>query len=167
MNIRLRELTAHDIKAIGRWPPYPPEFGDLDYALRNGGWLADFGGGPDIRYFAVEQAGCLIAFTLLAKTGEDEAEFRIALRAGRIGQGLGGVVTALTLDEGFGRLCLSRIHLIVRENNHRAARLYARLGFVGRGACRKTVNGKQAHFLLMELPKASYSKRTKAGALCR
>ncbi len=156
--MQLRNLTPDDVAAIGNWPPYPSDFRDLDYALRSGGWLDDYRNRPDTRCFAAEQAGELVAFTLLSKTGEAEAEFRIALRADKTGQGLGGAITAMTLAKGFGEAGLSRIHLIVRKNNPRAVRLYARLGFAERGECYKSVNGKRTHFLIMELPKESYLK---------
>ena len=155
--IQLRNLVPDDMGAIRGWPPYPPEFGDLDYALRSNGWLTEYWNKPETRCFAVEQAGELIAFTILFKTGEAEAEFRVALRADRTGQGLGGAITSMTLTKGFSELGLSRIHLIVRRNNPRAIRLYARLGFTERGECFKSINGKQAHFLIMEVLRESYS----------
>lgn len=155
--IQLRNLVPDDMDAISGWPPYPPEFKDLDYALRSNGWLAEYRSKPDTWCFVAEQSGELIAFTILSKTGEAEAEFRIALRADRTGQGLGGAITSMTLAKGFSELGLSRIHLIVRKNNPRAIRLYARLGFAKRGECFKNINGKQAHFLIMELLKESYS----------
>jgi RimJ/RimL family protein N-acetyltransferase len=157
--IQLRNLVQGDIDAIRDWPPYPREFEDLDYALRNRGWLVEFRNKPDTWCFAVEQSGELIAFTILCKTGKDAAEFRIALRADRIGQGLGGTITTTTLAKGFTEIGLSRIHLIVRKNNPKAIRLYARLGFSERGECFKSINGKQAHFLIMDLLKESYSAK--------
>lgn len=155
--IQLRNLSTDDMAVIRSWPPYPLEFEDLDYALRNNGWLTEYRNKPDTWCFAVEQSGELIAFTILSKTGKDEAEFRIALRADRTGQGLGGAITAMTLARGFAEIGLSRIHLIVRKNNPRAIRLYSRLGFAERGECFKNINGKQAHFLIMDLLKEAYS----------
>lgn len=143
--------------AISGWPPYPPEFEDLDYALRSNGWLTEYQNKPDTWFFAAEQVDELIAFTILSKTGEAEAEFRIALRADRAGQGLGGVITTMTLAKGFTEIGLSRIHLIVRKNNPRAIRLYRHLGFAERGECFKSINEKQTHFLIMDLLKESDS----------
>ncbi|MBI1865452.1 MAG: GNAT family N-acetyltransferase [Nitrospirae bacterium] len=142
--------------AIKNWPPYPPEFEDLDYALRSNGWLIEYWNKPNTWCFAVEQSGDLVAFTILSETGDAEAEFRIALRADRTGQGLGGVITNKTLAKGFAEIGLTRVHLIVRKDNPRAIRLYARLGFAERGECYKRINGKQAHFLIMDLLKESY-----------
>jgi len=153
--IQLRNLVPDDMVAIRGWPPYPPEFEELDYALRNNGWLTEYRNKPDTWCFAVEQAGQLIAFTILSKTGEAEAEFRIALRADRTGQGLGSAITTMTLAKGFTEIGLSRIHLIVRKNNPMAIRLYTRLGFTERGECFKSINGRQVHFLTMELLKGS------------
>lgn len=63
----------------------------------------------------------------------------------------------MTMAKGFTEIGLSRIHLIVRKNNPMAIRLYTRLGFAERGECFKNINGKQVHFLTMELLKESYS----------
>ncbi len=155
--IQLRNLLPDDLAAIRDWPPYPPEFKNLDYALRGNGWLDEYRSKPDTRCFAAMQAEELVAFTILSKTGDAEAEFRIALRGDRIGQGLGRAITAMTLARGFAEIGLGRIHLIVRKDNPRAMRLYRRLGFVEHGECVKNVNGKQVHFLIMELGKESYS----------
>ena len=144
---------------ISSWPPYPPEFEELDYALRSNGWLVEYQNKVDARFFAVEYLGELIAFTILSKTGETEAEFRIALRADRIGQGFGRAITNMTLAKGFTAIGLTRIHLIVRKNNHRAISLYKSFGFTVRGECFKSVNGKQVHFQVMELLKESYPQK--------
>lgn len=148
---------------IRGWPPYPPEFEDLDYALRGNGWLTAYRNRPDTLCFAAEQADELVAFTILSKTGEAEAEFRIALRADKTGQGLGNAITLMTLAKGFTEMGLSRVHLIVRKNNPVAIRLYRRLGFSERGECAKNINGKQAHFLMMDLARESYATLAGAG----
>jgi len=155
--IQLRNLVPDDMRAIRDWPPYPPEFEDLDYALRINGWLTEYQNKPDTWCFAVEREGELIAFTILSKTKEAEAEFRIALRADKTGQGLGGAITTTTIEKGFTEIRLARIHLIVRKNNPSAIHLYTRLGFAEQGECFKTINGKQTHFLAMELTRESYS----------
>ncbi|MBI3562835.1 MAG: GNAT family N-acetyltransferase [Gammaproteobacteria bacterium] len=155
-DLSLRPLHAADVAAIASWPVYPPEFTDLDYALRAQGWLAEHLHQPDTWVFAAHQADELIAFTMMAKTSEREAEFRIALRADKIGQGLGRLITGMTLAKGFTQLGLSRVHLIVRKNNPRAIHLYQRLGFVARAACWKEINGKRVHFLEMDLLKQHY-----------
>jgi len=101
----------------------------------------------------VERDGEMIAFTLLSKTGADEAEFRIAVRADSIGSGLGSSIAALTFEQEFSAMGLSRIHLLVRKSNTRAAGLYRRLGFVERGEIQKTVNGELTDLYIMDLDK--------------
>ncbi|MHB8388319.1 MAG: isochorismatase family protein [Acidobacteriaceae bacterium] len=150
---RLRRLTAEDAARIARWPAYPREFEDLDYALRPNGWLDEFRDQPGALSFVAEESGEPVGFTILARTGDAEAEFRMALRADRVGSGLGRKLASETLSVGFGELGLSRIHLVVRQNNPRAIRLYERLGFLKRGECRKTFNGTPAQFLVMDLQK--------------
>ncbi|HJW04627.1 MAG TPA: GNAT family protein [Azospira sp.] len=156
--ISLRPLAARDAEAIANWPAYPAEFADLDYALRPGGWLTEFGHRPDAWLYAAEHGGELVAFTLLAATAPGEAEFRIALRPDRTGQGLGAAITVATLGQGFGVLGLRRIHLLVRSNHPRAQALYQRLGFSRRGECHKVVNHRPTDFYLMDILGQSYRK---------
>lgn len=154
--LQLHHLSTDDVAIIRNWPSYPAEFEDLDYALRDNGWLTEFRNKPETWCFAVKQSGKLIAFTILSKTDKDEAEFRIALRADKTGQGMGNAITNMTLAKGFSEIDLFRIHLIVRKNNKRAIHLYTRLGFTERGDCVKSFNGKQTHFLIMDLLKEAY-----------
>lgn len=149
--IHLRPLEARDRESIANWPAYPAEFAELDYALRPGGWLTEFGNRPDAWLYAAEQGGELLAFTLLAATTPGEAEFRIALRPDRTGRGLGAAITVATLGQGFDALGLRRIHLLVRSNHHRAKALYQRLGFSRQGQCRKVVNHQPTDFHLMDI----------------
>ena len=153
--IELRVIEKADVTSIQNWPSYPPEFEDLNYALRDNGWLAEYRNKPDTWIYVAEQAGEIVAFTILSRTGEAEAEFRIALRADKLGQGMGGTITSMTLAKWFGEIQLACIHLIVRRNNPRAIRLYQRLGFTEHGECLKNVNGKQVNFLAMEISRES------------
>lgn len=146
----LRPLADQDAARIARWPAYPAEFADLDYALRDRGWLSDYRHRPAARCFVAEAAGDLLGFTILAKTGATEAEFRIALRPDLIGAGLGQHLARRTLALAFDEPGLMRVHLLVRLNNPRAIRLYQRLGFVPRETRRETFNGKEAEFLVMD-----------------
>lgn len=149
--MRLRSLSGSDVNQIGQWPPYPGDMEQMDYALREKGWLYEFLQKPGTSCYAVEEDGDLIGFTILAKTGEKDAEFRIALRADKTGLGLGASITRMTLRKGFEDLGLHRIHLIVRKNNMRGIKLYQRLGFVDRGECRKEIQGTPVDFRLMDI----------------
>lgn len=154
----IRPLVGSDAAAIESWPAYPPEFEELDYALRNDGWLAEFDGRPDTWLYAAEQAGELVGFTILSMTAPGEAEFRIALRADKLGQGLGRSISIGTLTKGFGECGLARIHLVVRKNNRRAIELYRRLGFTHRGECRMSINNRPTDFFLMDLQRQELAK---------
>ena len=148
--IVLRPVTADDRIAITQWPAYPAEFSELDYALRANGWVDEFQGKPDNWVYAAELDKALVAFTLLATTGKQEAEFRIALHPYYLGQGFGRRITLNTLELGFRDKGLQRIHLIVRKNNPRAIRLYTGIGFSVYGCCIQPVNGKPVEFQRME-----------------
>jgi len=158
--IRMKELTDSDVGQIRRWPPYPGDMEQMDYALREKGWLGEFLLKPDTSCYAVEDEGDLIGFTILAKTSETDAEFRIALRTDKTGLGLGKEITCMTLQKGFEDLGLSRIHLIVRKNNVRGIKLYQRIGFVDRGECQKEIQGSPVDFWLMEICREEYAEIT-------
>ena len=154
--IQLRDITDNDRVEIEHWPSYPADFQDLDYALREGGWLDEYRERPETWCFAAEEAGELIGFTILSKTGTDDAEFRIALRPDKTGGGLGTFVTGMTLEAGFTDIGLARIHLIVRKNNPRALRVYNGLGFKETGECVKIINGMNVDIIMMDLHKDSF-----------
>jgi diamine N-acetyltransferase len=149
--ITLRELKDSDVEQIRLWPAYTGDMEQMDYALREHGWLEEFRSKPDVVVYVAAVGDELIGFSILAKTGTAEAEFRIALRADKTGQGLGATISFLTLQKGFEEWGLSRIHLIVRKSNSRGIRLYERLGFTGCGECRKDIRGTLSDFLLMEI----------------
>lgn len=155
----LREVTEEDMEAIKKWPIYTNDFEVLDYALRDNGWIDEFRRKSEtICYVAMEDSDA-IGFTILSKTKKGEAEFRIALRGDKTGQSFGGVITIMTLKEGFNELGFSRIHLIVRKNNPRAIKLYQGLGFIDKGDCRKEIRGKMVDFYIMDICKDLFMKK--------
>ncbi len=156
--ILLRPITAADISAIKNWPPYEPDFAQMDYALREQGWLDDFYNMPGAHLYAVEDNVVVIGFTLLNITKDAEAEFRIALHPHHVGKGIGQEVTQETLRIGFGQLGLERITLIVRKNNPRAARLYERVGFSKNGESVHAVQRKPIEFIDMVITREQFSK---------
>lgn len=154
----LRALREDDVVRIKEWPPYGGDMAQMDYALRDKGWLDECRSRPDAFIYAVEDGDDLIGFTILEKTGTADAEFRIALRPDRTGLGLGEDSTLRTLQIGFGEHRFSRIHLIVRENNSRGIRLYQRIGFVDRGECRREIQGVLVDFRLMEMSREEFTR---------
>jgi len=151
--ISLRELSDSDVALIRQWPAYPGDMEQMDYALREDGWLDELRAKEGVAVYAATDGDELIGFTILAGTGALEAEFRIALRADKTGLGLGETISSLTLQKGFEGRGLSRIRLIVRKNNTRGISLYRRLGFVECGECRKEIRGAWVEFLKMDIEK--------------
>lgn len=149
--LNLRIIEKPDFQEIQNWPAYPSEFSELDYALRTNGWLTEFNNNPDATIYVAEQQGEIIAFSLLAKISDNDAEFRIALRADKFGKGLGRTISLLTIIEGFSNQQLTRIHLIARRSNQRAIRLYKQLGFHQCGICIKEANGQSVEFVQMDI----------------
>jgi|GEM_PF-1616527 len=156
----LREMTEQDSAVIQNWPAYPIEFGDLDYALREAGWISEYLGKMGTNIYVAEECGVLIGFTILSRDDEEDgsssAEFRIVLHPDFLGRGVGGKIAGMTIEKGFEELCLRRIYLIVRKRNLRAGKLYWHCGFRDTGECRKEVNGAVVDFLEMELLRESF-----------
>ena len=163
--IHLKEIEESDIELIRRWPAYQGDMDQLDYALRQGGWIDELGSRKGAAIYGALEGDELIGFSILAPTGELEAEFRIALRADRTGQGLGEEISYLTLRRGFEGMGLSRIHLIVRKNNGRGRALYRRLRFADTGECQKDIRGKSVDFLMMDINAEAFARyRKETGA---
>jgi RimJ/RimL family protein N-acetyltransferase len=159
----LREIVGQDISIIHSWPPYPEEFKDLDYSLREAGWISEYLRKDGAMIFVAEVGGAIIGFTILSSDCEDgkksRAEFRIALHPDILGHGAGEKLAQMTIKKGFEELGLDRIYLIVRKSNHRARRLYQHCGFRDTVECRKEVNGIVVDFFEMELGRAeSYGR---------
>lgn len=154
----LKELNEPDIAIIKLWPAYPEEFKDLDYALRDAGWIDEHLGRGSTRIFVAEESDVAIGFTILSKDSATscQAEFRIALNPDYLGQGLGKKLTRMTLEKGFQELGLQRIYLIVRESNPRARRLYENCGFMETGECCKEIQGIMVDLFEMALKKETF-----------
>lgn len=168
----LREIAPQDAVIIRSWPTYPDEFKDLDYALRENGWISEYLGKKGTKVYValdndVLDNGVLIGFTILSIDDAEEnsgcAEFRIAVNPNMLGQGAGEKLAKMTIEKGFGELGLGlqKIYLIVRKNNPRARRLYERCGFNKTGECRKVVNGIDVDFFKMELDTANWKNELK------
>ena len=159
----LREMAAQDVAVIQSWPVYPEEFQDLDYALREAGWISEYLGKDGTTIYVAEERGVLIGFTILSRDDADgkssSAEFRIALHPDILGQGAGEKLAQMTIGKGFEELGLKRIYLIVRRSNPRARKLYLHFGFRDTVECRKEVNGIVVDFQEMELEKENFKGR--------
>jgi RimJ/RimL family protein N-acetyltransferase len=151
--IQLRPISSEDISEITSWPPYLGEFEQMDYALRENGWLDEFRDRAKTWIYAATLNNRLIGFSLLSVTAERHAEFRIAIHPDWTSKGLGREVTLATLKRGFRHLNLARIHLIVRKNNPQALKLYESIGFVVTGESVHTIQGKNIEFIDMDMSK--------------
>jgi len=152
----LRPLRPDDISLIKSWPPYPEEFSELDYSLRNDGWLDHYGPGSGSEILVGEDEGVLVGFSILTRDNGRCPEFRIALHPEKLGRGYGSALTRRTLAHGFSLQDYSCIRLIVRRNNLRAQKLYERLGFRRTGECVEEVQGKPVAFYRMEISRGEF-----------
>jgi RimJ/RimL family protein N-acetyltransferase len=162
--MKLREINEQDIAIIQNWPAYPEEFKDLDYALRDSGWIDEYLGKDSTRIYIAEESGVAIGFAILSKdsAASRQAEFRIALNPDYLGKGFGKKLIRLALEKGFQELGLQRIYLIVRKSNPRARRLYENCGFMEIGECRKEIHGIMVDLFEMALEKQTFEMRMKA-----
>lgn len=161
-SVQFLPARTGELVDIRNWPPYPQAFRELDYALREQGWIDEFHNKPHVRFYIAKQAQQTLGFSLLATTAPMEAEFRIALHPEHLGKGIGRRLTLQTLAEGFVHRGLSRIHLIVRVNNTRAIRLYQSLGFMTRHKTTRTIMDASVEFWVMDINLSRYNKLNSA-----
>jgi RimJ/RimL family protein N-acetyltransferase len=154
--VYLRSITAEDIARIKNWPAYVDGFAQIDYALRDNGWLDEYRDRPQTSIFIAEVNQQAAGFCLLSSTATGEAEFRIAIHPRKTGMGLGRKVAVATLKKGFRGLNLDKIHLIVRKNNLPAIRLYQSIGFKKFSESTHTIQGKQIECDDMALTKEEF-----------
>jgi diamine N-acetyltransferase len=160
--ILLRPIRDEDVPRIKSWPCYPPEFADLDYCLRDGGWLDEYRRKPGTEILVAMDQGETLGFSIIARDGRGCAEFRIALHPGRIGKGIGRIILRLTLEYCFADMRITRVRLIVRKNNLRAQRLYTSLHFWGTGECVEAIQGKPVPFYTMEIDRRTFFLENKS-----
>jgi RimJ/RimL family protein N-acetyltransferase len=154
--ITLRPIRNEDIPAIKSWPQYPPEFAELDYCLRDGGWLDNYRGKPATIILVALDEGDVIGFSVLSRDGPGKKEFRIALHPGRIGGGIGRIILRRTLEYCFADMTVTSVRLIVRKNNLRAQALYASFKFLTTGECTEEIHGKTVPFFCMEIDRRTF-----------
>lgn len=159
--MKLREMNEQDIAVINSWHAYPEDFKDLDYALRDMGWIDQFSSKEETKIYTGEENAVIIGSTILSsdKGAGGQAEFRIALNPDILGQGIGKKLTQMTLERGFRELGLHEIYLIVRKNNHRARMLYEYIGFQYSGECCKEICGTMVDLFEMTLDKDAFERR--------
>jgi nicotinamidase-related amidase/RimJ/RimL family protein N-acetyltransferase len=154
--ITLRVLLPEDIPFIKSWPPYPPEFSELDYSLRDDGWLDEYCRKAGTSILIAEDHDRIIGFSILSKCESGSAEFRIALHPDNLGKGMGKTITLLTLRQGFSDPAISTIRLIVRKSNPRARKLYEMVRFRNTGEYTLEIMGKPVEFFTMVIERKTF-----------
>ncbi len=159
--MKLSEISEQDIAVIKSWRAYPEEFKDLDYALRDTGWIDQFISKEETKIYIGKEDGLIVGFTILSKEKAADclAEFRIALNPDALGRGCGKKLAQMTIEEGFQESGLNEIYLIVRKNNRRARTLYEQIGFQYSGDCCKKICGKMVDLFKMTLDKETFKRR--------
>ena len=141
--IALSSLKSEDIEIIKTWPPYPPEFLEIDYAIRDGGWLDSI---KDSDYLSININGILIGFIGMFGIKENSGEILIAMHADYIGKGYGSSSMKSAIDYYFKKYNFSQITLDVRKTNPIAKHVYEKLGFIDCGESTRNIQGKSVEF---------------------
>jgi diamine N-acetyltransferase len=161
--MKLSKISEQDIAVIKSWRAYPEEFKDLDYALRDTGWIDQFSSKEETKIYTGEADGVIVGFTILSRenAADSQVEFRIALNPDVLGQGIGRKLAQMTIEEGFRERGLHEIYLIVRKNNRRARMLYEHIGFRYSGECSKEICGTIVDLFKMTLDKETFKRGIK------
>ena len=156
MERKIKELDAFDKQIVLNWPHYPEPYHELDYSLREGGWLDTIGAHPGCKKYGYYIHDVLSAFSLLDVKTIENAEFLIAVKGDFINKGIGKEFCIKTLKQGFEELNLCRIFLKVRINHSIGIRLYEKVGFKKIGETWEITDNKNVHFYLMEIYKSEF-----------
>ncbi len=154
--ISLRPMRDGDVSEIENWPSYKDAFAQMDYALRQNGWLDEYFNRPGSWCYAAQTDAGIVGFALLLTRGAKDAELRIAIHPEKTRQGFGRRVMISLMEKGFSELGLDTIHLVVRKNNFSAKRLYDRLGFINRGECTLLIQNVSVEFFKMDIHKQEF-----------
>ncbi len=158
--IILRPMGKSDIAVISHWPPYGAGFAQMDYALRENGWLEEFSEKPGTWCYIAVVEREPVGFSILSTMKKGEAEFRIALHPNWTGRGVGAKIARATLEQGFLRLGFDSIRLIVRKNNLPARALYEKLGIEISGECTRLIKGQPIEFFEMSTDRQRFQHQT-------
>ena len=143
----LYPIEPKDVVAIKKWPQYTGVHSQMDYAIRENGWIDCFCDDPNNYCFIAKIKELRVGFSLLIHNGNREAEFRIAVHPDFVGSGYGKQIIHKTLEIGFKKYGLNVINLIVRKNNSIAQSLYLDFGFTQQGEIKKIYKVKILSFL--------------------
>jgi diamine N-acetyltransferase len=141
--ISLSLLTQDEKIEIKKWPQYQSEFLELDYAVRDGGWLDTIEGAD---FLSIKAEDKLIGFIGLYGIKESQGEILIAMHPDYTGKGYGKCALKMAIEHFFTKYSLLKITLCVRKTNKVAKHVYEKLGFVDCGESSRTIQGKSIDF---------------------
>ena len=141
--IHVLQMKAEEKEFIKTWPKYPKEFSELDYALRDGGWIDSK---EDADLLSVYLEKMLIGFTGLFGINNKHYEILIAINADYLGKGYGTTAMKLALKHYFMKYNMDKITLCVRKSNKIAKHVYEKIGFSDDGESKKVIQGTEIDF---------------------
>lgn len=155
--VAILPIEQKDIDDIKKWRSYDGIHLQMDYAIRDGGWLDTYCGDPGNHCFAVRLNRLCMAFSILINKGGGEAEFRVAVSPDYVGSGYGGKIIRKTLSFGFEKYKFKSISLIVRKNNPIAINMYKRHGFCLCGETTENIQGQSVEFFCMKIDSKDFN----------
>jgi len=169
--VTLRELRRDDLPIVNRWRAERSVVDGVSAPFRHIGldvdveWFEQYlrRRGVDVRC-AICVDGADAPIGLVSLTGIDQvhrhAEFHVLIGPEDAkNKGVGTAATGAMLQHGFGDLNLHRIALTVLAGNHRALRVYEKIGFTREGVLRDAVfkNGSYQDLIAMALLAADFN----------
>ena len=154
--IVLSIIEKTDILDVAEWPEYTGVHAQMNYAIKENGWLDSYCNNSNNYCYIAKSDGIRIGFSLLILNSSYEAEFRIIIHPDFIGSGYGGKIIRKTLQIGFSDHKLKAINLIVRKNNSIAKRLYLKHGFILSGEKREIIQDQYIDFYVMKIVKENF-----------
>lgn len=154
--VSLRSMRDEDLLEVNCWPPYEGDHAQMDYALRQNGWLREYYNRPGSLCFTAEDGDEIVGIVLLIMGGPKDAEVRIAIHPAKTRRGFGLRIMTAVMETGFLEQGLDTIRLVVRKNNFSAMALYERLGFRNRGECTLLIQTVPVEFFKMDTHKQEF-----------
>lgn len=163
MTLRLREIERHDLASINRWRNDPEVVASLGSNFHFIGpevderWFERYLSRrpQDVRLAILANEHLIgVVYLLGADPTNRDAEFAIMIgERAYWSRGFGEAATRAMLAHAFNDLNLHRVHLSVLAENHRAIRLYQKVGFRAEGTLEQAVfkNGAYRDVVLMAL----------------
>lgn len=151
--VRVIEMTEELARSVKDWPPYPEGFEQMDFVLREGGWVDGYFHKDGAQMLAIFEEDAFIGLSGVHDVRDGKGEVFIALHPDYLNKGYGTKAMMRTLDFFFDH-GIEKITLGVRKNNLIAQHVYEKIGFAPAGESTHIRGGVSVEFFDMFITKA-------------